>query len=101
MKQQTKQNLKKVHKVGSKILDIPILLFCFIAIAAFIFILYESIIGNMLLFRGAINLQGKMFFIGILVAIISGCSYYLEGLIRLSGKTFRHLFNKEKEVTNE
>jgi hypothetical protein len=78
----------------SKIIDVIIIINCILFSIAFCFILY----GSMFHWRTnyvSTDIYTSLYQIGILVAIISGCLYFLENFINTFAVSFKHLFTKE------
>lgn len=96
MQEQTKKKLSRVLNVASKVLDVPILLASILIILGLCWILYNSIFASIDLIKNAVGMQAKLFFSGILIGIVYGCLDFVKGFINTFGKTYRHLFNKEK-----
>lgn len=84
----------KAPTVVSKIIDVPIMALSLVAVGVFAVIIYfsaETVIG---LVQYSTDWKSKIFFFGVLAAIIWGCMGFAQGFINVFGKTYRHFFTK-------
>lgn len=89
--------MAKIIKILSRILDVPILIFYAFGVAMLIFILYHSLGALSDLSVDAVNLQSKMLFVGLMLAVAAAVMKFGEDFIHGFAKTLRHLMGREEE----
>ena len=85
-------------KIISKLTDVLGMFASLFAIAMFIVVLIGALRYWNSSMISILSFDARMFWIGLIVAIIAGTMYFVEMFIKVFGSCYKDLFSNKKEV---
>lgn len=85
---------KKQSPRQYKFADILICIYAVFGISMLLIVCYYSLLQWVTFFKSTVAVQGRMFWVALLIAIVSGLTDFLASLIRQFAISYNNLANK-------